>query len=130
MLRLPRILLVEDTPYLRSAFSRLLRYQGFGVVEASDGQNAIECLKCDLPDVIVTDLMMPVMNGIELIRYLRADPRTSRIPILAISADSSERTERSAREAGAADFIPKPVELVPLLARILALDTRNKSVAR
>ena len=121
MSRKPKLLLVEDTPYLRYAFGRLLRFKGFEVVEAGDGQEALDSIESNMPELIVTDLMMPVMDGIELIRKLRADPRTSKIPVLAISADASDRAERNAREAGAADFVTKPIELIPLVERILAL---------
>jgi two-component system cell cycle response regulator DivK len=117
---LPRVLLVEDAPFLRYAFGRLLRLNGFEVLETTDGREALECVKDFQPDLIVTDLMMPVMDGVELIRRLRADPSTADLPILAITADASELTERRARQAGAADFLTKPVDLPALLDRLRA----------
>jgi CheY-like chemotaxis protein len=115
-----RVLLVEDAPFLRHAFGRLLRLHGFEVMEAKDGREALGCVHDFRPDLIVTDLMMPVMDGVELIRRLRADPRSSEVPILVITADPSAATEERARAAGAADFLPKPVDMPALLDRLNA----------
>lgn len=116
-----RILLVEDAPFLRYAFGRLLRMHGFEVMEANDGREALECVKQFHPQLVVTDLMMPIMDGVELIQRLRADPTTARVPVLAITADASEQAESRAREAGAADFVTKPIDLPTLLERLRAI---------
>src|SRR3954447_11386545 len=92
-----RILLVEDAPFLRYAFGRLLRMHGFEVMEANHGLEALECVPEFRPQLVVTDLMMPVMDGIELIERLRADPKTAHLPILAITADATDQTEDRAR---------------------------------
>jgi CheY-like chemotaxis protein len=114
----PRVLLVEDAPFLRYAFGRLLRLHGYDVMEANDGQEALDRLSEFQPELVVTDLMMPVMDGVELIRRLRDDPETVGVPILAITADASRHSEELAREAGADDFIAKPVDLPSLLNRM------------
>src|SRR5918912_849256 len=111
----PRVLLVEDTPFLRYAFGRLLRLHGFEVMEANDGREALDCLNTFRPQLVVTDLMMPVMDGVELIQQLRSNPDTADVPVLAITADASKQAEQKAREAGAVDFIPKPIDLPVLL---------------
>ncbi len=116
-----RVLLVEDAPFLRYAFGRLLRMHGFEVMEANDGREALECVNTFHPQLVVTDLMMPVMDGVELIQRLRADPRTADLPVLAITADASEQAEAKAREAGAVDFVTKPIDLPTLLDRLRAL---------
>lgn len=116
-----RVLLVEDAPFLRYAFGRLLRLHGFDVREANDGQEALECVHDFQPQLVVTDLMMPVMDGVELIRRLRSDPRTADLPILAITADASEQAEMRARQAGAVDFVTKPVDLPTLLSHLRAM---------
>ena len=117
-----RVLLVEDAPFLRYAFGRLLRMHGFEVREATDGQEALDCLTEFRPQLVLTDLMMPIMDGIELIRRIRADPSTARLPIVAITADATEQAERQAREAGAIDVITKPIDLPALLERLSGLD--------
>jgi CheY-like chemotaxis protein len=116
-----RILLVEDAPFLRYAFGRLLRMHGFEVMEANDGREALDCVHDFRPELVVTDLMMPVMDGVELIQRLRADPTTADVPVLAITADASEQAEAKARAAGAVDFVTKPIDLPTLLDRLRAL---------
>ena len=118
---MPRVLLVEDAPFLRYAFGRLLRLQGFDVMEANDGQDALACVAKFKPHLILTDLMMPVMGGLELIHRLRDLPETATVPVVAITADPSRQVEDQAREAGADDFISKPVDLPDLLDRLRKL---------
>ncbi len=117
-----RVLLVEDAPFLRYAFGRLLRMHGFEVREANDGREALECVSKFHPQLVLTDLMMPVMDGIELIRRLHDDPKTENLPVVAITADATEQAERLAREAGAVDVITKPIDLPALLGRLRDLD--------
>ena len=121
MERTLRVLLVEDAPFLRYAFGRLLRMEGFDVKEVNDGQEALDCLADFSPDLILTDLMMPVMDGVELIAHIRADPDYSSKPVVAITADVTDRTARMAREAGADDVITKPIDLATLLDRLKVL---------
>ncbi len=121
MERTLRVLLVEDAPFLRYAFSRLLRMQGYDVKESTDGQDALDCLASFRPHLILTDLMMPVMGGIELISHIRANPDYAGVPVVAITADATEHAEQAAREAGAVDVITKPIDLPALLDRLRLL---------
>ncbi len=121
MKRTLRVLLVEDAPFLRYAFGRLLRMQGFDVKEANDGQEALDCLADFRPHLVLTDLMMPVMGGVELIAHIRANPETSSLPVVAITADATDHGERMARNAGAVDVITKPIDLTSLLDRLKVL---------
>jgi CheY-like chemotaxis protein len=114
-------LLVEDAPFVRHAFGRLLRRNGFEVCEATDGREALERISEFHPQLVLTDLMMPVMDGFELTRRLHAHPETSRLPVLAITADATEQAARKAREAGALDVIIKPIDLGDILDRIRGL---------
>ena len=116
-----RVLLVEDAPFLRYAFGRLLRLHGFDVMEANDGREALACLSKFRPQLIVTDLMMPGMDGVELIKRLRADPETADLPVVAITAEATEQAEQRARRAGVDDFLAKPIDLPTLLDRLRAL---------
>jgi CheY-like chemotaxis protein len=124
---MPRVLLVEDAPFLRYAFGRLLRLQGFEVREANDGQDALNCLAEFQPQLVLTDLMMPVMSGLELIGKLRDRPETATIPVVAITADATTQAEEEARRAGAVDFITKPVDLPDLLERLRNLMPASSS---
>jgi two-component system, sensor histidine kinase len=121
MERTLRVLLVEDAPFLRYAFGRLLRMEGFDVKEVNDGQEALDSLPDFRPDLVLTDLMMPVMDGVELITRIRADPEFSGVPVVAITADITDRAARLARDAGAVDVINKPIDLASLLDRLKVL---------
>ena len=92
-----RILVVDDEPDQRFILRRIFEKAGHEVVDASHGAQALECVRGWLPELVVTDMMMPVMDGRELIRRLRADPVTAQIPILAVTGN--------AELAGAADAL-------------------------
>ena len=94
---------------------------GFDVCEANDGRDALDCLSHFHPQLILTDLLMPVMNGFELIRALRSDPKTAELPVVAFTADPTEQAEREARKAGAAEYFTKPVDLVSIVNRLRTL---------
>ena len=116
-----RVLLVEDAPFLRYAFARLLRLEGFDVKEVNDGQQALDSLTDYQPDLVLTDLMMPVMGGIELISHIRANPQLAKLPVVAITADVTDQASRMALKAGAMDVITKPIDLSALLDRLRVL---------
>jgi CheY-like chemotaxis protein len=109
-----RILVVDDEPDLRFILRRIFERAGHEVADASDGLQALEWVQGSLPELVVTDMMMPVMDGRELIRRLRADPATAQIPILA--------TTGNVELAGAADaLVAKPYEPDQILAAVNAL---------
>lgn len=104
-----RILVVDDEPDQRFLLRRIFERAGHEVSDAADGAAALRAAREWAPDLVVTDVMMPVMGGVELIRCLRSDPVTAQIPILAASADT--------HLAGSADaVVPKPFELQHLVA--------------
>jgi two-component system chemotaxis response regulator CheY len=113
-----RVLVVEDSPFLRFAFSRFLRSQGYEVMEAADGRAALDCFPEFQAQLVITDITMPVMDGVALIEALREDPATAQIPVVAITGDTSLATVRRARAAGAVDVIMRPIDLPDLLLRI------------
>jgi len=109
-----RILVVDDEPDLRYILRRIFERAGHEVADAGNGATALEIAQRSQPDLVVTDMMMPVMGGAELIRRLRADPATARIPILAATGD--------AHLAGDADAVLcKPWKARQLLAAATAL---------
>ena len=102
----PHVLLVEDDRDTREMYCEYLSYSGLTVTAAATGRRALEKVKAHVPDVIVTDIAMPEMDGLELSRRLRADPPTRDVPIIAVSGQATER----AREAGADVVLHKPCE--------------------
>lgn len=115
-----RLLLVEDSDSLRCLFARVLTRCGYLVYEAANAEAALECLGVFKPEVILTDVMLPVIDGIELIRTLRAMPWLATVPMVAMTADASPEQEWNARAAGANDFIAKPVDGETLVRRLSA----------
>jgi two-component system, OmpR family, response regulator ResD len=107
----PLVLLVEDDRDTREMYSSYLSYSGLTVNEASTGRRALESAAKQCPDVVVTDIAMPEMDGLELSRRLRAHAPTRDVPIIAVSGQASER----AREAGADVVLDKPCEPDKLL---------------
>jgi CheY-like chemotaxis protein len=104
-----RILVVDDEPDQRFMLRRIFETAGHAVTDAGNGAAALLAVQASAPDLVVTDIMMPVMGGVELIRRLRSKPATAHIPILAASGDTSL--------AGAADaVIPKPYTRDHLIA--------------
>ena len=112
-----RVLLVEDTADLRHLYARLLRQHGCIVLDAADASAALEAVVAFSPDLVLTDVMMPAIDGIELIRRLRERPELWAIPIVAMTASPSAECERRARGAGAVDFIVKPADIGRILGR-------------
>ena len=102
----PHVLLVEDDRDTREMYSEYLSYAGCTVTEAASARTALEHVRHERPDVIVTDIAMPGMDGLELSRRLRASEATRDVPIIAVSGQASER----AREAGANIVLDKPCE--------------------
>jgi len=121
--RSPRVLVVDDAPQVRHVFGRFLSTSGMAVTFAEDGLLALAQARGHVPDVIVCDLDMPNMNGLELCRTLRDDPATRRIPILVVSGCGSEEAH-AALEAGCDAVLPKPCSqelLVETIRRLLAM---------
>lgn len=116
-----RILLIEDNELNRDMLSRRLARKGFDVVTAADGEEGLSRAVTDSPDLILMDLNLPVLDGWEAARKLKADPRTRPIAIIALSAHAMSEHRDRALEAGCDDFDSKPVDLPRLLGKIEAL---------
>lgn len=118
---MPRILLVEDNELNRDMLSRRLERRGHVVLLALDGQQALDLARAERPDIILMDLSLPVVDGWEATRRLKADADLKAIPVIALTAHAMAADEAGAREAGCDDFDTKPIELPRLLAKIEAL---------
>jgi len=111
------ILVVDDEAQITRVLKTALSTQGYGIRTASDGDDAIQLMKSWMPDLIVTDLRMPHMDGLELCRHVRKE---SRIPIIVLSVKGEETIKVEALDAGADDYITKPFSMNELLARVRA----------
>jgi two-component system, OmpR family, KDP operon response regulator KdpE len=113
----PKILVVDDEPQIARVLKTTLSARGYSVRTASDGDDALQVMKSWTPDLVITDLRMPNMDGVELCRNLRAK---SGIPIIVLSVRNEERTKVEALDAGADDYVTKPFSVDELLARVRA----------
>jgi CheY-like chemotaxis protein len=118
---MPKILLVEDNELNRDMLSRRLARRGFEVVLAGDGAEGLDTARSERPDLVVMDLSLPVLDGWEAIRRLRADPALSAIPVLALTAHAMAGDRGQALAAGADDYDTKPVDFTRLMGKIDAL---------
>lgn len=116
-----RILVVEDYEDNRELYATYLSLQGFEVLTAENGAQALECVRESSPDVILMDLSLPVLSGWDAIRELKTDPHTRDIPILALTGHATPTHKARAQEAGADDFAAKPCPLQDVEQRILDL---------
>jgi two-component system cell cycle response regulator DivK len=120
-----KILLVEDNEMNRDMLSRRLQRRGYEVVIAVDGGQGLEMAQSETPDLILMDMSLPVVDGWEATRRLKAAPETSGIPIIALTAHAMSGDREKALEAGCDDYDTKPTELDRLLEKIRALEARE-----
>jgi CheY-like chemotaxis protein len=118
---MPKILLVEDNEMNRDMLSRRLQKRGYEVVIAEDGEQGVRLAQFETPALVLMDMSLPVLDGWEATRQLKADPVTRSIPVIALTAHAMAGDRERALEAGADDFDTKPVELTRLLEKIEAL---------
>ena len=122
---MPKILLVEDNEMNRDMLSRRLQRRGYEVVMAVDGQDGVTKAQAEAPALILMDMSLPVLDGWEASRQLKATPATRGIPIIALTAHAMSGDREKALEVGCDDFDTKPIELDRLLAKIEALLARG-----
>jgi DNA-binding response OmpR family regulator len=114
-----RVLLAEDDRFLRKAAETALKRQGFTVLAAVDGEEALRMARAEAPDVVLLDLIMPKLQGFEVLRALKADPATTRIPVIILSNLGQESDVKQALEAGAAGYFVKAnLSLQDLVKRV------------
>jgi two-component system, cell cycle response regulator DivK len=124
---MPRILLVEDNEMNRDMLSRRLARKEYEVLVAVDGKEGVEMAGSEAPDLILMDMSLPVMDGWEATRQLKASPETKAIPIIALTAHAMSGDREKAMEAGCDDYDTKPIELPRLLAKMEALLGEKKA---
>lgn len=116
-----RILLVEDNEMNRDAISRLLERRGFIVLTAADGAEGVRRCQEERPDLVLMDLGLPILDGFEATRCIKADPATAAIPVVALTARALTSDRDAALAAGCVDYDIKPVDLARLVGKIRAL---------
>ena len=112
------VLIVDDNEYLREIFSSILRFSGYEIVEAESGADAIEKAASDQPHLILLDLVLPDMNGIEVARSIKRNQRSAHIPIIGCSAFSIGEERENSLAAGMVDYLRKPISSQVLKAKI------------
>ena len=115
------VLIVEDNEMNRDMLSRRLERKGYAVLIAVDGEKGLEVAREKEPDLILMDMSLPVMDGWEATRLLKADERLRHIPVIALTAHAMANDREKALEAGCNDYDTKPIELPRLLAKMQAL---------
>lgn len=122
---MPKILLVEDNEMNRDMLSRRLMRNGYTVSIAVDGESGVAMARAEAPDLILLDMSLPVLDGWEAIRFLKASEATKDIPVIALTAHAMSGDREKAIEAGCDDYDTKPVDLSRLLGKITALFARS-----
>ncbi len=124
---MPKILLVEDNEMNRDMLSRRLVRHGYEVALALDGQSGVEMTQTEAPDLVLMDMSLPVLDGWEATRRLKANAATQHIPVIALTAHAMSSDREKALEAGCDDYDTKPIELPRLLGKIAALLSGSES---
>jgi len=122
-----RILFVDDEEQIRKLLSTWLTRHGYEVSVANDGWEGLKAIRAKAPDLVITDVNMPNMNGLELTRRMRADHRTARIPVIMLSARKQADDVLTGYAEGADEYVPKPVEMAVLEAKIEVLIRRFRT---
>jgi pilus assembly protein CpaE len=122
-----RVLFVDDEEQIRKLLSTWLTRHGYEVTVATDGWEALKAIRAKTPDLVITDVNMPNMNGFELTRRMRADHRTARIPVVMLSARKQADDVLTGYAEGADEYIPKPVEMAVLAAKVEVLLRRFRA---
>jgi CheY-like chemotaxis protein len=129
----PRVLVVDDYPDAREMYAEYLQYSGFDVIEAGNGIEALDRAADSAPDIILMDLSLPVMDGWEATRRLKADKTTARIPIVALTGHALAGIHEGAKNAGCDAFVTKPClpeDLVKEIRKVLDATAAAKKPRR
>jgi twitching motility two-component system response regulator PilH len=116
-----RILVVDDSPTEIVVFKKILEKQGYQILVAKDGQEGVDMARQELPDLILMDVVMPVLNGFQATRLLKNDEATARIPVIMVTTKDQQTDINWGMRQGATEYMVKPVAPAELLSRIRAL---------
>ena len=116
-----RILVVEDNDLNRKLFCDVLKVNGYEVVPVADGQNVVATAQRFVPQLVIMDIQLPNISGVDLIAQLKRDPITRPVPVLAVTAYAGKGDEERIRGAGAEDYLAKPVSIGPFMVAVRKL---------
>ena len=120
------VLVVDDDPVIQKLLQVNFEMEGYTVLTAGDGLEGLERARADVPDVIICDIMMPRMDGLEVTKALKGDPATAQIPILLLSAKAQQADVAAGQATGADDYVTKPFDPLDLLQRVAGLLERSE----
>ncbi|RLC81098.1 MAG: response regulator receiver protein, partial [Chloroflexi bacterium] len=123
-----KILIVDDDPKAVKLMGYILHKEGYEIIPALSGKEALEILRKEKPDLIILDIMMPEMDGYEVCRRIRANPDTAKVPVIMLTAKAMLEDKIAGFEAGADDYVTKPVLPAELTARVKVLLSRAAPV--
>ena len=118
---MPKVLVIDDDPVILELLRVNFEIEGFGVISAGDGREGFERAKRDKPDVILSDIMMPRMDGLALVTAIRGDAKTQAIPVILLSAKAQNAEVKAGLAAGADDYVTKPFDPLELIDRVNAV---------
>ena len=127
---MPKVLLVEDNEESRDGLARHLRRRGYEILLAVDGQQGVDVARAEAPDLILIDMSLPVLDGWEATRQLKAGAETQGIPVIALTAHAMAGDREKALEAGCDDYDTKPIEFSRLLTKIESLLEKSTLAGR
>lgn len=125
-----RVLAVEDDPITLKIISAMLQNAGYHSHSAVDGRKCLEMVHSVCPDVILMDIVMPAMDGVEVCRQLKQDQELAQIPIIFVTASTDDQTLQAAFDAGGSDFVRKPISRVELLARVQSVLAQRRAAQK
>lgn len=124
---MPKVLVIDDDPVIVELLRVNFAIEGFDVVTAADGREGLERATSDAPDLVLSDIMMPRMDGLQLLTQLKNDARTKRLPVILLSAKAQNAEVQQGLDAGADDYVTKPFDPLELIDRVNAVLARAGS---
>jgi DNA-binding response OmpR family regulator len=121
------VLVIDDDPVILELLRVNFEIEGFDVICATDGEEGLKRAQADHPDVVISDIMMPRRDGLQLLNDLRADPGTEHLPVILLSAKAQRNEVQQGLDMGADDYITKPFDPLELIDRLNAVMTRPRS---
>ena len=121
-----RVLVVDDDPVILELLRINFEIEGFEVLSAVDGQQGLERARADAPDVVLSDIMMPRLDGLQLLTRLRDDPATAAIPVVLLSAKAQNAEVQRGLSLGADDYVTKPFDPLELIERVNAVLAKSR----